>query len=382
MIREDFLPLARPHIGWEELAKVSQVVKSGWWTTGPKVTEFEKKLSAYLQNGTPLHCAALNSATSALFLTLKAFNIKPGDEVIVPTWTFAATAQVVDWLGARPMLCDIEGRSLNMDIGHARTLITPKTRAIIPVHMAGYPCDMDGIMTLSDANNLIVIEDAAHAIGTRYKGIKIGNFSHATCFSFYATKNLAMGEGGAVVSRDKNIIDKVSRLAYFGIDKEAYKHVEETGSWFYEIEELGYKCNLDSMHAALGVVQLDKLDQMNERRRDIARIYRENLDDAISYTEDSKSHFHSFHLFPILLPEKIERNTFVRMMKERNIGVSVHYRPLHKHRLYKDIFCDTDFPNANRLYESIVSIPMFAAMSDQDVAYVIFHINDIIRGMS
>lgn len=379
MIRDDYLPLARPSIGREEIDAVSEVVKSGWWTTGPRTLEFEEKIAEYLQEKTPLYAAAVNSCSAAMFLALKALGIQPGDEVIVPTWTFSATAQVVEWMGARPVLCDIEGESLNIDVEKAEMLITDRTRAIIPVHMAGFPCDMEGILELAEKNGLKVVEDAAHAMGTRYKGTRIGNFSHVTCFSFYATKNMAMGEGGAAVSRDAGLVEKIAKLAYFGINKEAHKRYDKMGTWFYDIECLGYKCNLDSMHAALGLVQLEKLDKMNRRRRDIARLYKEGLSSRITFTKDSENHYHTYHLFPILLPETMDRNGFIQGMKECNIGTGVHFIPLHKHTAYRKRFRGESFPTADRIYERIVSIPMFPAMTHGDVEYVIFHVNRMVE---
>ncbi len=235
------------------------------------------------------------------------------------------------------------------------------------------------VRDLADRYDLRVVEDAAHAIGTKFKGRKIGNFSDVTCFSFYATKNLAMGEGGAAVSHDERLIKKIRRMAYFGINKEAFKRYEKTGTWAYDIEELGYKCNLDSIHATLGLVQLKKLDSMNKRRREIAQRYKKELDRRISFTIDSEDNYHTYHLFPILLPHGTDRNTFINRLKENNVGTSVHFKPLHKHSLYKRRFPDRNFPIANSMYSRIVSIPMFPAMTDEDIRYVVHHINRLIR---
>lgn len=377
-IRNDFLPLARPDITATELESVVETVKSGWWTTGPKVFEFEQRLSDYLYEGKNLFCSALNSCTSGLFLALKALGIKKGDEVIVPTWTFAATAQVVEWLGAKLVLCDIEEDSLNIDVEKAEKLISKRTKAVMPVHMAGYPCKMESIAELAEKNNLYVIEDAAHAIGTCYKNSKIGNFSDVTCFSFYATKNLAMGEGGAVVSRNKAIIDRIARLAYFGINRDAFHRHDKRGTWFYDIEELGYKCNLDSLHAAIGLVQLDKIDRLNERRRQLASLYKANLDRKISFTRDDNRHYHVFHIFPIFLPEGVDRDFFIAELKRRNVGASVHFIPLHLHSYYSSEFPSDCFPAAENAFRRVVSIPLFPSMSDDDAWYVIDNINDII----
>lgn len=375
---DNFIPLAKPHIGEEEVNEVAEVIKSGWWTTGPKVAEFESEFSKYLQEESEIYTLGLNSCTSALFLSLVALGVKEGDEVIVPTWTFAATSQVVEWVGAKLILCDIEGDSLNIDVDKAEKLITEKTKVIIPVHIAGYPCDMEKIATLAKKYNLKIVEDAAHAIGTKYKNSKIGNFSDLVCFSFYATKNLAMGEGGAVVSKDKDLIERIRKLSYFGINKEAFKRYEKSGRWFYDIEEMGYKSNLDSVHATLGLVQLKKLDKMNERRREIAKMYKNALSSKIKFTKDSDEHYHIYHLFPIILPDSINRDEFIEQLKEQNIGSSVHFIPLHLHSFYKDRFDSSNFEVANKFFEKTLSIPMYPSMSDEEVKYVIQTINAIV----
>lgn len=378
MKRSDFLPLAKPYISEDELTAANEVLKSGWWTTGPKVTEFETALSDYLKEDDDLYTVGLNSCTAALHLALIACGIGKDDEVIVPTWTFAATAHVVEWVGAKVVLCDIEGKSLNIDLEKAEKLITAKTKAIIPVHIAGFPCDIEGIASLAKKHDLKVIEDAAHAIGTEYKGTKIGNFSDVTCFSFYATKNLAMGEGGAAVSKNKEIIEQIRKLGYFGINKEAFKRYEKSGNWRYDIEEIGYKCNLDSVHAAIGIEQLKKLDSLNNRRREIASNYKKNLSKRIKFTTDSADHHHTYHLFPILLPNEIERDDFIKAMKDENIGTSVHFIPLHLHSYYAKKVNGNTFEKADAIFQKIVSIPMFPSMSDEDIEYVISKINAFI----
>lgn len=382
MIRKEFLPLARPDVSEDEIKAVSEVLRSGWWTTGPKVTEFENGVVNYIKSDEELYAVGLNSCTAGLHLSLLALGIGPGDEVIVPTWTFAATAQVVEWTGAKIVLCDVEEGSLNIDVKKAEGMITPKTKAIMPVHIAGYPCDLLALKELSEKYNIKVIEDAAHAIGTKYDGKKIGNFSNAAVFSFYVTKNLAMGEGGLVVSRDRGVIEKIRKLSYFGINKEAFKRYEKAGSWFYDIEEMGYKYNLDNIHAAIGLVQLGKLDRMIGRRRQIAAIYRKHIDNGISFTDDSERHFHACHLFMIKVPASIiKRDRLIEELKERNVGSGVHFIPLHMHSFYKDRFRRDNFPVANKVFSEILSIPLFPSMSDEDAYYVIENLNKLTGGV-
>lgn len=377
MKRADFLPLAKPYMSDGELDAAMEVLKSGWWTTGPKVTEFENALCDYLKNDDELYAVGLNSCTAALHLALLACGVGEGDEVIVPTWTFAATAHVVEWVGAKVVLCDVEPDSLNIDPQKAEALITKNTKVIMPVHIAGFPCDMEKIAALAKKYSLKVIEDAAHAIGTEYNGVKIGSFSDVTCFSFYATKNLAMGEGGAAVSKNKELIEKIRKLGYFGINKEAFKRYDKSGSWRYDIEELGYKNNLDSVHAAIGLEQLKKLDALNDRRREIATYYKSKLNKKLCFTKDDDAHHHVYHLFMIILPSSVQRDDFMQAMKEENIGTSVHFIPLHLHSYYaakqSGKFCVAD-----EIFERVVSIPMFPSMDGEDVEYVISKINSFI----
>lgn len=376
-MRNDFLPLAKPCIGDSEIKAVAEVLKSGHLTTGPKVTEFEEEFRKYIGKG--VYAVGLNSCTAGLYLALLAYGIGKGDEVIVPTWTFAATGHVVLWTGAKLVLCDIKDSSLNINVQKIESLITKRTKAIMPVHFAGYPCEMDEMIDLAKRHNLIIIEDAAHAIGSRYKGKRIGNFGDVTVFSFYATKNLTCGEGGMAVSKNKKIIERIRKLSYFGINKQAFNRYIQKGDWYYEIEELGYKYNMDSIHAAIGLVQLRKLDQMNQRRREIATMYKNGLDKRIKFTEDSDNNYHTYHLFPIRIDKKIiNRDEFIKRLKRRNIGTGVHFIPLHRHPYYKKV-TDANLPVADSAYKEIVSIPMFPVMSDSDVSYVINNIRDILN---
>ena len=362
----NFIPLAKPFLGKEEKQAVLEVLDSGMLTTGKQTFEFEEKFANYLGEG--LFCVGLNSATNALFLSLLALGIKSGDEVIVPTWTFASTAQVVEWIGAKLVLCDVDEDTLNIDINLLEKLITKNTKAIIVVHIAGYPCEMDKILEIAKKYNLKVIEDAAHAIGTEYNGTKIGNHSDAVCFSFYATKNLAMGEGGAVVSKNRDIIEKIRKLSYLGIDKNAFKRYEKKGNWYYDIESLGYKANLDNIHSAIGLVQLKKIDKMNKRRNEIANYYYQNL--KVEFNRYDTKHYHSYHLFMIRVKN---RDEFMEKLKNKNIGTSIHFRPLHHHSFYKNRFGGFDV--ADKIYKQIVSIPLYPSLRDSEVEYITETIN-------
>ena len=361
------IPFAKPAVSDDEIAAVAKVLLSGWWTTGPKVAEFEAAVCAYLGNEGA--AVAVNSCTAGLFLALKALGVGPGDQVIVPTWTFAATAQVVEWTGAEVMLCDIDAGTLNIDIEKAARLITPSTRAMIPVHMAGYPCDMAPLIDLAGDRRLHLIEDAAHAMGARYNGALVGTLGPVTVFSFYATKNLACGEGGMVVTADTELAERIRRLSYFGIDKEAWHRHPQREPWYYAIVELGYKCNMDSLHAAIGLVQLKKLDRLNARRREIAALYRSRLA-ALRFLEDHPDHFHTYHLLLGMLPEHVDRDRFMHDLRADRIGTGVHYMPLHLHPHYRNRQDPDGFPVANGIFKRIVSLPMYPDMTDNQVVRV------------
>lgn len=360
----DFIPLARPEVIDREIEAVTEVIRSGWWTTGPMVGRFEDEVCDYIGEG--LFAVGLNSCTAGLYLSLKALGIGPGDEVIVPTWTFAATVGVVQWAGADPVLCDVRPDTLNIDIEKAKSLVTSKTKAVIPVHMAGYPCDMDPLLAMARVCDLHVIEDAAHAMGSCYYGKKIGSFGQAAVFSFYVTKNIACGEGGMLVTSDKALAERVRRLSYFGIDKTAYRQYPDKDPWYYEIVEPGYKFNMDSIHAALGLAQLERLDQMNARRREIAALYRNCLTN-VEFLEDRPEHFHCYHLFQIKLPDGLNRDWVIRKLGEHNIGSGVHYIPLHLHPCYLETYSEDAFPAASTLHHRTLSLPLYPSLKTDQV---------------
>ena len=381
-LRREFIPLAKPTIEENEIEEVVKVLRSGWLTTGPKVAEFEKNMQKYLGCKKAI---GLSSCTGGLHIALAALGIKQGDEVIVPTYTFAATAHVVAWLGAKPVLVDVEKDTFNIDPKKIEEAITDKTKAIIPVHFAGHSCDMDKIMAIAEKHNLYIIEDAAHAIGTDYKGKKIGNFGNATAFSFYATKTITTAEGGMIVTNDEELGKKLKRYSYFGVDKDAFNRYADKGNWYYEVIELGYKYNMDNIPGALGVEQLKKLESFIEKRRKLASLYTGLLKGVPGIIVPLEKEYtrHSYHLYPILLDiENINmtRAEFIDKLKEYKIGASVHFIPLHLHPYYQKTYGykKGDFPTAEYLFYREVSLPLYPRMSEEDVKYVAEAIKEII----
>lgn len=377
------IPFSKPCIGKEEIKVVTEVLKSGWLTTGPKVKEFEEEFRKYVGVKKAI---AVNSCTSALFISLAALGIKKGDEVIIPTLTFAATAQVIEWLNARPVLVDVQEDTYNIDPIEIEKHITKRTKAIIPVHYAGHPCNMDEIIKIAKKYNLFIIEDAAHACGASYKGKKIGSIGDLTCFSFYATKNLTTGEGGMIVTNDLKLAEKIQRLIYFGIDKDAFNRYKLSGSWYYEIKSLGYKCNMDNIHGALGVVQLRKLENMNKKREIIAQYYNRTFKniDEIKIPSVKNNVRHSWYIYPILINTeklKINRAKFIEDLKKQNISASVHFIPLHLHPYYrkKYKYKKGDFPAAEKIYKGLISLPLFPDMTLKQADYVIKNVKEIIK---
>jgi len=371
---DHFIPLARPDVTEREIADVAEVLRSGWWTTGPKVAEFEAAVCEYLGGG--LHAAGLTSCTGGLHLGLLAHGIGPGDEVIVPTWTFVSTAHVVEWAGATPVLCDVEPESLNIDPAKAEALVTERTKAVMPVHFAGRSCRQEALREMADRHGLAIIEDAAHAMGASEGGRKVGNHGNTAVFSFYATKNLACGEGGMLVTSDGELADRIRALSYFGINKKAFERYAERGTWYYEVAGPGYKYNMDSMHAALGLAQLARLDEMNARRREIAAHYRRNLPEGITPLDDAPGDEHIYHLFVALLEPGRDRDAFCAGLKDLRVGTSVHFIPLHRHPHYRHLAHD-GLSVADAAYPRAVSLPMYPGLTDDEVEYVTQSIKDV-----
>jgi dTDP-4-amino-4,6-dideoxygalactose transaminase len=382
--RPDFLLISKPMIGPEEIAAVSEVLKSGWLTTGPKVKELEENMQNYLGCKKAI---GLTSCTGGMHIALAALGIGAGDEVIVPAYTFVATAHVADWLGAKPVLVDVEPDTFNIDPAKIEAAITPHTKAIIPVHFAGHACDMDRIMAIAKKHNLWVIEDAAHAIGTSYKGVKIGNHGTAVVFSFYATKTMTTGEGGMIVTNDEELGKKLKRYSYFGVDKDAFSRYTDKGSWYYEVVERGYKYNMDNIHGALGVEQLKKLEGFLNSRRQLAALYTTLIKEVPFVTTPVEKEYtrHSYHLYPVLIDfakAGISRDVVIAKLKAYNIGTSVHFIPLHLHPYYQEKYGykKGDFPVTEALFERELSLPFYQGMSDRDARYVADVLREILGG--
>lgn len=370
------IPFHKAYITDEEIAEVVDSLKSGWLTMGPKTVEFEKRFRDYIFRDSGIDhnrqfAVSLNSATAALHLALKAIGLKRGDEVILPTNTFIATAEVVTYFGASPVLCDIEEDTHNIDASQIEGLITEKTKAIIPVHFGGQPCDMDEIIAIARKYNLQVIEDAAHALPSRYKGRNVGTIGDITCFSFYATKTLCTGEGGMVITSNEEYARKIRINRLHGISSDAWDRYTVKGAWYYEVVDNGHKYNTTDINSALGLAQLKKVDWMRERRAEVAKRY----DEAFKGTK-IKSCFvktdreTSWHLYVIKVNN---RDVLTEKLKADGIGISVHFIPVHKHPYYRNTYGykDENFPLANSVYERSLSLPIYPALTDEQTGYII-----------
>jgi perosamine synthetase len=381
-MRDTFLRFHVPDIEAADIAAVADVLRSGWLTTGARAKQFERDFAAYI--GTP-HAVAVNSCTAALHLALEAVGVRAGDEVIVPTMTFAATAAVVTHLGARPVLADCLPDTLNLDPDDLERRVTRRTKAIVPVHMAGHPCDMDGILDIAAHHRLFVIEDAAHALPSCYKGRRVGAIGDVTCFSFYATKTITTGEGGMATTADGDLAARMRLMSLHGISTDAWNRYAAEGSWRYDIVHPGFKYNLSDIAAALGIEQLKKCHRLWLARQQIADRYDRGLGGLtqIELPTRAASVQHAWHLYAIRLrPEQltISRDAFVEALKKRNIGTSVHFIPLHLHPHYRSQFGyrPEDFPAASAEFERIVSLPIFPGMTDADVDDVIEAVREVI----
>ncbi len=389
-MRNEFLPFAAPLLGHEEIEAVVECLQSGWLTTGLKVKQFESDFAAYITPpGSPApHALAVNSCTAALHLALEAVGVGPGDEVITTPMTFTATAAVIEHLGARPVFADIDPVTMNIDPLQVERRMSPRTKAILPVHFAGQACDLDAISAIARAHGVPVIEDAAHAIPTRYHGQLVGTLSDITCFSFYATKNITTGEGGMVVTGNEAYAERMKLMHLHGMSRDAWKRYTQNGTWSYDILAPGFKYNLTDIAAAIGIQQLRKCDAFHARRRAIADQYDAAFANmsGIRVPQVAERDAHGWHLYVIQVdPAQVPmgRDGFIRELVARKIGISVHFIPLHIQPYYRDRYglAPGDFPNALAAYERIVSLPIYARMTDADVHDVIEAVQDVMLGV-
>jgi dTDP-4-amino-4,6-dideoxygalactose transaminase len=377
-VRNEFIVYGSPDIGEDEIREVVDSLQTGWLSTGPKVVRFENDVKEYTGAA---QAVATNSCTAALHLSLLLSGIGKGDQVITTPLTFGATANVIEHIGAIPVLADVSMDTYTIDPANIEKKITPKTKAIIPVHYAGYPCAMDQIKNIADQHGLIVIEDAAHALGTKYKGRMIGNGENISCFSFYVTKNVAMGEGGMIMLNKKDLAERMRVLGLHGMDHGAWQRYTKIDTIHYGIVFPGYKYNMQDLNAAIGIHQLKRLEGFIARKKQLANMYYELLRDEeslilpprLSEQDGSRS---SWHIFPVLIkPETVlvTREEIMRAIIEENVGVATHYRAIFEQPYYKDkyAFNPVDYPNANFVSKRVFSIPLQTKMTEQDLMDVV-----------
>lgn len=380
----DYIPFHRASIGQEEIDAVTEVLNSRWITTGPKAQQLEEEFASYVG---ARHAIAVNSCTAALQLALDAIALQPGDEVIVPTYTFTATAAAVAHFGARPVLCDSTRGGFNLDPDILANLISSRTRAIIPVHVAGLPCDLDAIHAIARKYGLAVIEDAAHALPAIFRGKMVGSVSELTAFSFYATKTITSGEGGMLTTQDDEYAERAARMRLHGISGDAWKRYARNGSWFYEVTAAGYKLNLSDILAAIALVQLKKCDRFREQRKAVVEAYLDgfgNMDGLEMPPIGDSERMSAWHLFILRLrPSELDttRDVFIEELNRVGIGTSVHFIPLHLHPYYAETYGyqKGDFPNAEDAYSRAISLPLFPDMDRGSVERVIQAVSNICR---
>jgi dTDP-4-amino-4,6-dideoxygalactose transaminase len=379
----EFIPFCRPDITEEEVAEVVETLRSGWITTGPRTKRFEAEFAARIG---ARHAVAVSSCTAGLHLGLVAAGVGPGDEVVTTPYTFTASAAAVLHAGARPVLADVEPDTANLDPAMVERAITPRTKAIIPVHIAGHPCDMDPLIDIARRRALTLIEDAAHALPASYKGRTIGVISPMTAFSFYATKNLTTGEGGMITTDDDALKDRLAVFGYHGMSRDGWQRYTARGSWYYEILEDGFKYNMSDIQAALGLVQLRRLDAMQQARARIVRAYHDAFAsvDGLILPVARPEVGHAWHLYVLRVDPKalrIDRDRFISELTERGVGVSVHFIPLAHHPLYRRVLGvrPEDFPVAEAFYQASLSLPLYPSMTDAQVDRVIASVLEVAR---
>ncbi len=380
-MRDSFLSFSPPLIGEEEINEVVQTLRSGWLTTGPRAKQFEQDFAQFIGADAAL---AVHSGTHAMLVGLAALGIGHGDEVITTPMTFCSTVHVIEQLGARPVLVDIEPETLNIDPREVARAVCPRTRAVMPVHLYGHPCEMDAILDIAARHGLYILEDAAHALPARYKGRMVGTLGTLTAFSFYATKNLTTGEGG-MLTGSASIIEQARTWSLHGMSRGAYQRNTAEGSWYYEVVLPGFKCNMTDIQAALGLQQLKKLPQFQQRRKEIVRRYSQALAEyeELQIPVERAEVESAWHLYPVRLNLDrltIDRARFIEELRARNIGSSVHFIPIHVQLYYRDKYGykPQDFPVAYDNYLRLVSLPLNLRMTDSDVEDVLEAVADVL----
>lgn len=375
-MNSDFIPFARPDVGDAEAEAVADAIRSGWVTSGPVMKKFEEEFASYVGGG--VEAVAVNSATAGLHLALEAAGVGPGDEVIVPTWTFTATAEVVRYLGATPVLVDVERDTLNISLEAVERAITPATKAVIPVHLAGLPTDLVGLKEVIAGRDVRVIEDAAHtlpAVGSAGV-VGSGHASDAAVFSFYATKTMTTGEGGMITTRNHELAARARVMRLHGIDRDAFdRYTSSKPSWAYDVVAPGFKYNMPDTAAAMGRVQLRRADEMHARRTEIAEYYLNELADTslLMPARAPAGQVHSWHLFIVRLPIGADRGSFIEAMADAGVGTSVHFIPLHQHSYWRPFAAEISktLPNAVREAPRAVSLPVSSTCTDSQAAQVV-----------
>ncbi len=378
-----FLPFAKPDITEAEVEEVVDTLRSGWLTGGPKVLAFEE---AFCRLTRAHHAVAVSSCTAGMHLALLAADIGPGDEVITVPLTFAATVNVISHVGATPVLVDVSEEDYNIDVDQAARRITPRTKAIMPVHYGGHPCSMDELLALAQDRNLRVIEDAAHALGSSYKDRPIGALGDAAVFSFYVIKNITTGQGGMLTTDDDELAERVRLLRLHGLSKTAWDRYSEKGTWAYQVLAPGFNYAMTDIQAAIGVQQLARLNQMQARRHELVGLY-DGLFGELREIIRPPRHdhiVHGWHLYPIRLrldQLRIGRDDFIEELRRRGIGTSVHFIPVHLHPYFREALGvgPGDFPVAERIYENLITLPLYSRMEDADAERVAGAVREIVE---
>lgn len=382
MSKEKYIVFGAPYIGKEEINEMVKTLKSGWIGTGPKATKFEQAISRYVG---AKYAVALNSCTAALHLSLLASGIGRGDEVITTPLTFCATVNAIVHSGATPVFVDVDRKTMNMDAGLLEKAITKKTKAIIPVDLAGRPCDINKIIRIAKKHKLLVIEDAAQSFGSEYNDKKIGSIADMTCFSFYVTKNIITGEGGMITTNNKELADKIKIYALHGMSSDAWKRFSDDGYKHYEVVFPGFKYNMTDMQASLGLHQLKRFSKFDKKRKKIWDLYNKEFKDLplVLPEKINKKMHHNMHLYTLLVDKDssgISRDKFMQELHKRGIGTGVHYLPVHLHEYYRRRFGYKrgDYPNAEYIGDRTISLPLSAKLTKKEVKRIIFAVKDII----